>query len=456
MHKNLRRIPVFRLIGKTVEDSDIKSLMSKRKPGERFVSGDYSAATDNLKIAVTKAIFERVLLRLTHDCADSEEAKMLCYLARKVLYEHVISYPVKSGIEDVVQATGQLMGSPLSFPILCMANCICCQIALFPEYTVDPNDPEVSELPMLVNGDDIAFCCSKERYAVWSEGIKDFGFVKSVGKNYFDERFLIINSELFDSEYEKTGRCHLPYFCSGLLLGRSKVAKNEDALEAPPIVVSLELCLRGSNDPTRTLRGFMAYHHDKVSQVTSNRTNLFLPITRGGLGLKSYGAKKLSDKGYLIPAETPTLWQRKYATYLANQKVLRTDHFVREADEAGPWIAVKRVQDADLAPDFFQYRTPLPDLTEEDVDVQSTWLPGLTEEARNSFLEQLYERSKDFLSTLKIEGPAGWRKLDSDGHTVWRSNLRGRVLRQIERCQPHVGSLMDELPYRYGISAPVD
>jgi len=439
MHGNLRRASVFKF-GQTVDESLIQDqVFKRRKPGESFISGDYSAATDNLKIAVTKTIFERILIRLAKDLEYSDEAVELTLLARRVLYEHRISYPKASGLEDIIQASGQLMGSPLSFPILCLANCICCWITLFDEYAFE-------DLPILVNGDDISFACSLERYALWSSRLEDYGFFKSVGKNYCHKRFMIINSELFDSKYELTGRCHLPYFASGLLMGRSKVCKNEDALEAPPVVVSLQLCLRGSQNPERTLSRFMAYNHEKVEKVTCRKTALFLPITRGVLGLDSSGVK------YHV-----SLWQRRYAAYLASQSVLRTNHFVREADEAGQWMPSYRVLDTDLRPDMSQYEV-LPglidDRTGEDVTEQ-TWLPGLSGIERKLFLQRIYARTRDYQQEIAPTGPTGWKIMDNEGRTTWKSHLNGSTLRKIQRQTPLAGNLLDELPYRYSSYKPV-
>jgi hypothetical protein len=440
MHSNLRKEGIFRLIGETVSEDVIKDLLRKRKPGDYLISGDYSAATDNLKLDVTKAIFERILLRLFCDSSDPREAEELVVLARKVLYEHRIFYP-RLGPEGVClpmvqQATGQLMGSPLSFPILCLANCICAWISVFPESSFE-------DLPMLVNGDDIAFSCNREEYNYWSNHLSDFGFVKSVGKNYCHRRFLMINSEMFDASYEVTGKCHIPYYPVGLLIGRSKVSKKEDE-EAPPVVVSLELCLRGSSNPDRTLLRFMAHNHKKVEEVTSRKTNLFLPISRGGLGLKNYGAK------YHVG-----LWQRKYAAYLSQMPILRTDHFVREASEAGQWCPTYKVLDFGVKPSMDDYEI-LPTLIGEDGESVSeqTWLPGLELDARKQFLESLNKRSKDYLSDIRHDGPAGWRLMDPNGLTVWKTRLSGSKLRKIMHSKPLAGDLLDELPYRYSAYKP--
>jgi hypothetical protein len=392
-----------------------------------LISGDYSAATDNLKIEVTKTIFEVVLAKLVEDLDYSDEAFELVTLCRKVLYEHQLSYPKKYGIEPLTQATGQLMGSVLSFPILCLANCICCWISLYPE--VD----SLERLPILVNGDDITFSCTRSRYKHWCESLADFGFVKSVGKNYCHKRFMIINSELFDSKYQQTGHCHLPYFASGLLLGRHKVGKSETQTESdfeeteeegPPIVTTLDLVLRGACNKQRALLRFMHYNLRAVEQVTQRKLNLFLPRCFGGLALSSYGLKNHIS-----------LWQRRYATYLSKQKLVSLPGFKRDARESKQFLPIRSVR-----------------FNPWDVDADLDFKSKLNAVAHNFWLGSRERRDE-----LRREGPTGSRIADPDGETVW-SGLSGCSLRTINRCAP-MPNLEGEVPRfqlhcRYTVSVP--
>jgi len=425
MHSSLRESRVFQLIGSTVSEDVIKEQFRLRQPGEFLISGDYSAATDNLKIEVTKTIFEVILRRIAEDLDWSAEAESLCHLARKVLYEHVISYPKDSGIQDVMQGTGQLMGSVLSFPILCLANCICCWISLY-------GNLSFQELPILVNGDDIAFSCTRARYKIWSDSLADFGFVKSVGKNYCHKRFMIINSELFDSEYLKSGRCHLPFFNAGLLLGRHRVSKvksvpmikvgdyfEDGDVEQMPIVTTLDLVLGGAVHPERALGRFIHYNMDAIKEVTSNKMNLFLPRCRGGLGIASHGIN------YKI-----TSWQRRYATYLENQEVQKLPCFKRDAVEAGQYLPVSKVRtDPWSVPD--------------DLDLV---------EKLNQVAHNFWCCSREKLDEIRNEGPTGWKIADPDGESKWQTKLSGCRLRAIGRCPMFGGSLLSQLHYRYTTS----
>lgn len=432
MHSNLRQNPIFKLIGEPATEAVVGEFLAKLQGKEFLVSGDYSAATDNLKIDVTKLIFERVLYRLRSDVGWSFAPMLegeydavygLCELARKVLYEHEIHYPKDFGIDPIVQTTGQLMGSPLSFPILCMANLICYWIAIAPE-------KKMSELLVLVNGDDIGFGADKVEYARWEAMLPKFGFVKSVGKNYVNKRFLIINSDMFDREFERTGRCLVPYFCSGLLMGRSKVAKDENLLDRPPAVVGLELCLRGSNNPSRTFERFMVWHKEDVEKITAGKLNLFLPMERGGLGLNGFGVKVKSDHG----DNYVTLWQRRYAAYVASQETLRLSCFVREADEAGRWQRVRRVRD-DCRP------------VSQELASDLGYFP---QDERDGLMSRLYQCTKQYLAEKQVFGPPGWRVVDYAGVTRWKNILSGATLRKVSRCKPLNDVEMKGIPqYRY-------
>jgi hypothetical protein len=420
MHSNLRSHRIFQLIGHTVDEQVIKDdLFRFRKPGEFLISGDYSAATDNLKIEVTKTIFEVVLEKLASDLDYSVEAEKIVELARKVLYEHEIHYSLESGLQPVLQGTGQLMGSTLSFPILCLANCICCWLSLFGAY-------EFNDLPMLVNGDDIGFCCSKERYDRWSQDLAGFGFVKSVGKNYCSDRFFIINSELFDSRYVQTGKCHIPYFKSGLLLGRHKVqsVKGIDEDESPdaPIISTLDLVLESALNKERALGRFVTYNRTSLEEVTQKRYNLFLPRENGGLGLKSYG----------IPFHVG-LWQRRYATYLHQQEVLKLPSYRRVARGESPWLTVHRVKcDPWQVDDSLSLKEKL-----------------------NALAKNFQRCDKEKLHELSRNGPKGWCVQDTEGRTEWNGRLSGSRLRAIGHCKPCNKDLTaQQVHYRYAISVP--
>lgn len=144
----------------------------------------------------------------------------------------------------VRQARGQLMGNVLSFPILCLINLTGylhaaseymdsfkedfsdpstqidrAQVSLLADffrwkggsYELCLNKQNFPRLPVRVNGDDILFQASPFFYRVWSHSLKDVGFVKSVGKNYYSPWFFTVNSQIFIPQYSDEGEPGVPF-----------------------------------------------------------------------------------------------------------------------------------------------------------------------------------------------------------------------------------------------------
>jgi hypothetical protein len=146
-------------------------------PDCTWLSGDYTAATDNLPMWVTEALLEGIL-----DHLDDEPTKRW---ARYETGAHEVLYPESSCIEPGVQTSGQLMGGLLSFPLLCMAN------AFIVEYSgIKPGS-------YLVNGDDIVASTTHESIESWKVNAPRVGLSLSMGKNFISDDFCTVNSQLF-------------------------------------------------------------------------------------------------------------------------------------------------------------------------------------------------------------------------------------------------------------------
>jgi hypothetical protein len=145
-----------------------------------WISGDYTAATDSFPIEATKCLLEGILESIEHEPTKR--------WAMKEISPHLLVYPEKFGIEPVLQKSGQLMGSLLSFPLLCLLNdCTARSIGLSPkEY--------------LINGDDILMRTKPSNYPIWKEKVREFGLSLSLGKNYVHPEFGTINSQLIFRE----------------------------------------------------------------------------------------------------------------------------------------------------------------------------------------------------------------------------------------------------------------
>lgn len=162
----------------------VQSIFVRKNDDEEWLSGDYTAATDNFPMSVTNALIEGILSRISHEPTK-----------RWVRYEcspHFIKYP-KGGIGK--QTSGQLMGGLLSFPLLCFLN----------DFIVQDSGFEVGKY--LINGDDVVAAGTPECIAQWRNNAPKVGLALSLGKNFIHDRFCTVNSQLFyDGECLHTGK----------------------------------------------------------------------------------------------------------------------------------------------------------------------------------------------------------------------------------------------------------
>lgn len=155
----------------------IKHILERHDSEEDYwLSGDYTAATDNLPMWVTEALLQGILSRLPHQYTRMW-AEWECS-------PHDVLYQDKYG-GTTRQTSGQLMGSLLSFPLLCLAN----------YFTLINSGFKSSQF--LVNGDDVAARGSMEQISAWRNLAPRIGLSLSLGKNFIDRDFVTINSQLF-------------------------------------------------------------------------------------------------------------------------------------------------------------------------------------------------------------------------------------------------------------------
>nr|UJQ92840.1 MAG: putative RNA-dependent RNA polymerase [Narnaviridae sp.] len=139
-----------------------------------WLSGDYTAATDSFPMWVTEALVEGILSEIDHEPTKR--------WVRWEVSPHEIRYP---GDRTGVQTSGQLMGSLLSFPLLCFLNDFVMQESGF--------DP----LSYLINGDDVVARSEMDNINRWRKLSPKVGLELSVGKNFIDRDFCTVNSQLF-------------------------------------------------------------------------------------------------------------------------------------------------------------------------------------------------------------------------------------------------------------------
>jgi len=280
----LRKYEMFLLIGEKLQLRHLQNMVYRADSigfkFDSFVSGDYSAATDKLNINFTKICFEAFLSRTNYSFD-------LKNLLRRVLYEHNIDYPEYTKIPSVLQKNGQLMGSPLSFPILCMCNMICYHMSL---ETYLGKKVNFFDLPVLINGDDILFPSNPELYSVWRNNVAAVGFELSVGKNYIHSNVLTVNSECFVYHYGSKSFTKMKFLNCGLLTGQSKKGGSASLRSDQTIDSIYNELIENSPNKIRSHQRFLFYFKEIIPKYTKagdSYLNLFIDRNLGGLGFKN-------------------------------------------------------------------------------------------------------------------------------------------------------------------------
>lgn len=166
----------------------------ERREGEIFVSGDYESASDNLNIHLSEHI--------------------LGCLARTSL--HIPPWVFKQGLLALraqfdggrEQARGQLMGSLLSFPLLCITNYIALKFSIR------------RKIPVKINGDDIVFRCRPEEHHRWLRTVELFGLRLSIGKTLVAKSVFSLNSTFLKATSKMPTQ--LPFFRSSCIFGKAE------------------------------------------------------------------------------------------------------------------------------------------------------------------------------------------------------------------------------------------
>ena len=231
MWKNLQKFPCFSLTGSGSDTllQCVQEIITKYwDVGMKFLSGDYKDATNKLSsraakilcrswfsdkpdllITLEKSLFrstisnEKVHLGVTGlvkprkykpgvgpdgEIMKRRDFEILCA-------DTIYGGPIQDNYE---MCNGQLMGHPLSFPILCAVNAAICRYALEQAWN---RSFSLDDLPLLINGDDCLLIGGNNLQPIWRDVTKQCGLIESVGKSYFSDRFAMINSRylLIDS-----------------------------------------------------------------------------------------------------------------------------------------------------------------------------------------------------------------------------------------------------------------
>jgi len=144
-----------------------------------LVSGDYASATDNLPIEVMEVALATMLESSSRVPANVRELALRA--CRPILFSESESFEVRKG---------QMMGSLLSFPFLCLQNYLAFRWAV-------SQSGIRGRVPVLINGDDILFQTSVDGFPqLWFKVVARVGLRVEVTKTSVADAYGSLNSTL--------------------------------------------------------------------------------------------------------------------------------------------------------------------------------------------------------------------------------------------------------------------
>jgi hypothetical protein len=175
-----------------------------------FLSGDYADATNMMR-----GWASRVAGRAIGLAWEAGGGVDILEDLEEGLVDNLILDPREDGTL-AAQTEGQLMGAPVSFPVLCLVNSAVITIAyqrfLYEtdcayvrgrsvRWSHGPHKGKVigpGALPFRVNGDDCVMVCPAAFMEVWEQVAAWAGLYSSVGKSYWSPDWLLMNSAAYE------------------------------------------------------------------------------------------------------------------------------------------------------------------------------------------------------------------------------------------------------------------
>jgi len=185
MWKVLSKHVSARLIGQPVNADYLQEVLGKKlDDSQKYLSVDYSDATNQMY----KWVSEELIVLISDKLNLSADERVLF---KKGLVDHLIQMPDGTFKQ---QTRGQLMGSVVSFPLLCIVNMTI--LRMTKEYEMGRR-LTCRQAGLAVNGDDGVIRTTPEGKAFWERLASFVGLKPSVGKVYYSSHFLNMNSRNF-------------------------------------------------------------------------------------------------------------------------------------------------------------------------------------------------------------------------------------------------------------------
>jgi hypothetical protein len=321
LHTTLRNHPTFKFIGTPVtEEGMLDALGYQLKDGEIYLSGDYRDATNNFESWVSETIADEISIVL-----KLEPIERILFI--RALIHH--RFNVAEGLDTVrfnmddeeslpgdPQLAGQLMGSIVSFPVLCIGNAA---LTRWSWEATTGKRVKLRDCPMSVNGDDVAARGPEGFHANWALVTAKGGLEDSVGKTFVSREFVMINSTMYQRESEphvleenpkRISRLRfVPYVHMGALHGRQR--SGDERREGKDQSFSAQThTLIDRAPPAFAAELLDTYILLNMKELQATRVPWFMPEWIGGLGLPHGVSAKYqnSDKDLRVATRILQNW----------------------------------------------------------------------------------------------------------------------------------------------------
>jgi hypothetical protein len=294
----------FRLVGEEISSRYMEEQLGVLREDEDLLSGDYKAATDNMNPLLSQKVVEII----SNQCiADKRIAKLLL----ESLTGHMIEDP-EDASRRLAQTWGQLMGSIVSFPVLCIINAAICRRS---REEGQGHTLSLKNAKIAINGDDCAFRATLQMRKKWERLAHISGMTPSIGKTFFSREFVNMNSMQFAVVPQTCDRklingnrpvvrylAQIPKINMGLLSGKGRSTSGK--MDAVTVADWGTLNSVSQNahtllhecwpeDREIVLKAYINYNWELLTKTS---LPWFLPEHLGGLGLPIVGEFKPTAK----------------------------------------------------------------------------------------------------------------------------------------------------------------
>jgi len=357
-----------------------------------WCSVDYEAATDLIKKDATLSCL-RPLTSM-----PMSNLVFTCMSASGKLHYRMYKEQIELGmpeIQDIECIDGQLMGHPLSFPLLCTINLAVYRCTLERwvndskdrvEYDKRQKLKEKLWRNVLVNGDDMLFKCNSELYNIFMVCCREAGLKPSVGKNYLSPDTCMINSQVFkcvNGKMKKQGYLNLKFLKPSIKLHVGEMCS--------PTQISKDLNKMCREIPWSKCIIPSVFKRWDTEQL---KPNWYLPVHLGGYGV----GLDLSPSSWNI-----TRQQRSVARMFLRDKKMMLFRTLGTCPELDRELRCRKFQDLISCFSNFNFSQPFQPLNSHETK-------------ENPWLERL--------CMIKRWGQAGEFNLPSEGRPIFDSRIR--------------------------------